>query len=192
MFTNILYIGDRMNNGIQITYPRTMYSKLNKIIEEKINKIISEYMDYAKKTIQENIAYSLNISHDEYSNNDYLSIVFYISMYTGKNYPDNRIITITYNTKNNKIVTIQNLEEQYPNILQLLSTESRKILSKNEKITDSTNLIEGTKVTSINFQNFAFAPMGLLIFFPSNQIAPYSSGSFKILIPYHKLQIPNN
>lgn len=178
-----------MNNGIQITYPRTKYLKLNQIIEEKIHKIISEYMGYAKEPIQDNITYTLNISHDEYSNNNYLSAVFYISIYTGGAHPDNRIITITYDIKNDKIITIEDLQEQYPNILQILSTESRKLLSENQKITDKNNLEEGTKPIPNNFLHFAFAPMGLLLFFPQYQIAPYSSGSFKILIPYQKLQI---
>lgn len=180
-----------MNNGIEINYPRTMYLKLNQTIKEKIQKIIGEYMDYAKEPIQGNITYTLNISHDEYSANNYLSVIFYISMYTGGAHPDNRINTITYDIKNDIIITIIDLEKQNPNILQLLSTKSKEILSQNKKITDQNMLIEGTKATPTNFENFAFSPMGLLVFFPRYQIAPYSSDCFKILIPYQKIHMAN-
>ena len=56
-----------MNNGIQVIYPRTKYSVLNQEIFSLIKKQIDTFMNFAKEAIQENIIYTLDISHDEYS-----------------------------------------------------------------------------------------------------------------------------
>ena len=85
-----------MNNGIQVIYPRTKYSVLNQEIFSLIKKQIDTFMNFAKEAIQENIIYTLDISHDEYSYKEYLSFVFYISSYTGGAHPEHIVSCIVY------------------------------------------------------------------------------------------------
>ena len=40
-----------------------------------------------------------------------------------------------------------------------------------------------------NFKNFAFTPNGFTVYFNRYQVAPYSYGSFYIIIPYSELNI---
>lgn len=173
-----------MNNGIQVSYPRTIYLKVNEACKECIETKIIDFMNYAKEPIQENFTYTLDVSYDDYSYNDYLSFVFYTSMYLGGAHPDNDIVTIVYDIKKNKLVTIKDLVEEKPDLLQILSKESREILKKNDKILDNDMLLSGTEANYDNFSNFAFTPMGLMLFFKNYQVAPYAAGSFKIIIPY--------
>lgn len=176
-----------MNNGIRIAYPRTKYLKLNLACTEIVRQYINEFMVYAKDPVQENFTYTLDISHDEYSYKDYLSIVFYISMYTGGAHPNNQIVTVSYDKQSDKIITINDLMKENSNLLSVLSEESRKILDTNPNIVDHSMLLEGTKPIAENFKLFAFTPTGLMIFFPQYQVAPYSSGSFKVVISYPAL-----
>ena len=157
-----------MNNGIQVIYPRTKYKNLNQAMCEVVQNRIIEFMNFAKEPIQENFTYTFDISHDEYTYQDYLSIVFYISSYTGGAHPEHLVF-------------------EKENLLSVLSEESRKILSSNPKITDSNLLLTGTSPDISNYQIFAFVPTGIMIYFPEYQIAPYSSGAFKIVVPYTKI-----
>ncbi len=178
-----------MNNGIQIAYPRTNDKKLGQVIYDVVYKKITEFMNMAKEPVQEQITYTLDMSHDEYEYSDYISIVFYSSMYTGGAHPKNEIITICYDKKKESIIDIEDLIRKNSALLEILSKESRRILSNNEKIVNAEMLINGTKPSKENFQNFAFTMTGLMLFFPSYQVASYSSAQFKIVIPYQNLKI---
>ena len=176
-----------MNNGIQIIYPRSKYLTLNQAMLEFLENMICEFMNYAKGPIQENFTYTLDISHDEYSFQDYLSVVFYVSFYTGGAHPEHRIVSLVYDISKDQMITMQDLVSEKENLLSILSEESRRILSSNPKITDSKLLVTGTSPDISNYQIFAFVPTGIMIYFPEYQIAPYSSGAFKIVIPYAKI-----
>lgn len=178
-----------MNNGIQIIYPRTKHLKLNEAFKNLIGKIVTEFMDTSKEATKENLIYTLNISHDEYSYKDYISVVFYVSTYTGSDKPNNLIYTITYDIKNDKLVEIEDILRQGPSIIDRISEESRKILSKNNNITNKKVFLDVTSSNPENFKNFAFTEMGLLIFFSWNQVISTSSGVLKIVIPYNKLDV---
>lgn len=178
-----------IKNEINISYPRTNYPILNREIGDKIKKLIDDFMDYAKEETTYNFTYTLDITYDEYGNENYLSYVFYTSTYTGGAHPDNQIFTINYDITKNKIVTIEDIIENESTLIYL-SDESRKILKKNEYFLKNKSsfemLIEGTTPTKENFKNFAYTENGLIIYFEQYQVAPYAAGSFKVLIPYKK------
>ena len=104
-----------MNNGIQVIYPRTKYKNLNQAMCEVVQNHIIEFMNFAKEPIQENFTYTFDISHDEYTYQDYLSIVFYISSYTGGAHPSHQIYSIVYDISNSYM----------KNFLRLISSVQR-------------------------------------------------------------------
>ena len=148
---------------IKIYYPYTSYNTLNKEIDEKINTYVQQLKDVAvNNKVQLNQYYTIDILYDSYSYQNYISYVFYVSIYTGGAHPNNTIWTITYDTNTDKIITIEELIEKNNNILNILSMESKNQLKKDKR-----------------FLN--------LIFFEQYQVAPYSYGKFEITIPYSKL-----
>lgn len=173
-----------MNNGIQIIYPRSCYKDLNNEVLSFIQRVILEFMESAKIPIQENIIYTLDISHDEYTYHDYLTYIFYVSSYTGGAHPNHFIYSIVYDTAANKIIKMDDLVNKEKKLLSILSKESRLILENNPKIVNKEMLLAGTSPDISNFKTFAFGPTGIMIYFPEYQVAPYSSGQFKIVIPY--------
>ncbi len=175
-----------MNNGIRVLYPRTSYGKLNQKFQQILLPKIEEFMEIAKEPVQENFPYMLDISHDEYHYQNYISTVFYISMEIGGAHPDHQIVTVVYDKKEDNFITIETLYQKDPNVLNYVSEESRRILLKNPKIENREMLFSGTEPNLDNFKYFTFTETGILFFFPQYQIAPYAAGMFKINIPYKK------
>lgn len=186
------------NNKINIDYPNEKYCKLNK----KINDIINEYrFDFINSLkdyyIQKNVIYELNISYEKYIYKDYISYVYKIEEYKGGAHPNYYIFTVIYNTKLDKIISINDLINENKNILNELSILSREELLNNYDIDiDNSNLKEmfynGTNPIISNFKNIAFTNEGMLIIFERYSIAPYYMGEFRIVIPYNKIDNFNN
>ena len=175
---------------ILVYYPETNYDLLNKEITKNIDAYINEFKNDIKGVdVQLNQFYTLNIFYNSYSYKDYISYVFHIEYYTGGAHPNHDIWTITYDKSKNKIIDINDLIKTNPNILNTLSSISRKELLYNKNIVNTNMMIEGTTPTIENFSNFVFSKDGLIIFFEYYQVAPYSSGEFQVKIPYDKLKL---
>jgi len=173
---------------IKVYYPEVSYSLLNDVIEERINDYILNFKNDIKDVdVQKNQYYTLSILYDSYSYQDYISYVFEIESYIGGAHPNHEIWTITYDIKNNSIVTIDDLIKTNSNFLEIASDISREELIINPGIVDVQMLMDGTSPKIDNFNKFAFSENGLLFFFPHYQVAPYSSGSFIVEIPYFKI-----
>ncbi len=181
---------------IRIYYPYTSYSVLNQEMEKFVQKQLQEFKQNMKKYPLTPLQfYTLDISYQTYIYKDYVTYVFEIFLDTGGAHPNTYIHSISYNRATDKIITIDTLNKQYPNILNILSLESRKSLMKSKKLKEVAteerkNMIdEGTAPTLDNFRNFAFTENGLTIFFENYQVAPYVYGSFEVTIPYSILKI---
>lgn len=173
---------------IKVYYPDTKYLKLDNTIDKKIGEIVSEFKnELTLNQVIPNFVSDLIITYDKYSYKDYLSYVFFIEYFTGGAHPNHEIWTITYDTKSDKIITIDDLINNNSNLLTKLSEYTRNELLHNPGITDVQMLIDGTKPEKDNFSNFAFSDDGYLVFFQYYQVAPYSSGSFVVKVPYSEL-----
>ncbi len=179
-----------MNNEVKvrITYPKTGYTLLNQNLIEQLNMVVQEFISYQKILAKQNICYTLHIKDEQYSYKDYISYVFYISIDTGGAHPNNIILTINYDRRNNEIITIDSMTKNNDHLLNDLCIESRKQLKSNKNIAqDQTSInmmLEGTKPEKNNFKNFIFGKDGLIVYFQQYQIAPYASGVFQTVIPY--------
>ncbi len=183
-----LDVQDEHQYKMRVYYPTTDYDILNKEIANKMSSYVSNFKkDIEGIEVQPNQYYTLIILYDQYQYQDYISYVFYIEIYNGGAHPNHEIWTITYDTKNGKIVTIDDLITTNSDILNIFSDVSRKQLITNPDIVDMAMMMEGTKPIKENFSNFAFSKRGILLFFPQYQVAPYSSGSFVVTVPYQQV-----
>lgn len=178
---------------IDIYYPVSNYQTLNNEVMKIINNYLNEFKQFVSdKDIQPNQYYTLNILYNKYEYSNYISYIFRISEYTGGAHPNNILSTIVYNKDCDKIVTIKELVKDNQSLLDILSTESRKILESNPIFKDNIireMLLNGTEPKLDNFKNFVFSKDGIIIFFEQYQIAPYSYGEFNVNIPYSKIGI---
>lgn len=177
------------NYEIKVDYPQTNYNTLNDVIKNKIDSYINDFKNNI--TDSQTSKYYLIINHDTYTYKEYSSYLFMSEYYTGGAHPNHDIWTIVFNTKNNKIITLNNLINYNKNILNIFSNYSREKLLYNKKIVDTSMMLEGTRPTENNFSRFVLTNDGIILFFDRYQVAPYSSGDFKILIPYKSIKNSN-
>lgn len=181
-------IRDDSKYKIRIYYPNTEYGLLNETIEDKMKQYVVDFKNNLDDSFQSSDSfYTLDITYDTYHYKDYFSYVFYIFFDVGGAHPSSLIWTICYDTKKDEILTLDNISSTYPNILQFFSQQVQNQLKTNERISDMGWMLEGTKPIPENYQNFVFSKNGIFVFFPPYQIAPYSSGTFQLLVPYDKI-----
>ena len=173
---------DKKNLDINIKIPNTDNYKLNKIINNEVNKYKLEFIKNAKDS-KLKTKYHLYIDYKEYKYGNYVSYVFFIEDFIGGAHPNHRIKSIVYDTLNNKVISIDDLISYNGNIINIISDYTRCILINNKDI-DVNMMYSGTSKVSDNFSNFVLTKEGLLIFFNRYQVAPYDKGEFEALIPY--------
>jgi len=173
-----------LQNKINVVFPKITYQDLAKEITKFLNQEITEFLIASEENYAIKIPGYLTITYDYYTYDSYDSYVFYIESFVFGAHPDHKIVSFTYDTLTNKIITIDTLLKKDPFILNYLSTNIRKQFANDKRIVDKNMFLEGTKPVSWNYQVFALTSRGILVFFPPYQIAPYSEGSFKNLVSY--------
>ena len=115
-----------------------------------------------------------------------LSILFNGSTFlAGATRPRENFITVNFNLKTGKEISLKDIFKKKVFYLQLLSEIAQTQLMKGMNSGADPNLITlGTGPTPRNFQNFNITPKGLLIQFEPNQVAPYQAGPQQVLVPY--------
>lgn len=173
-----------LQNKINVVFPKITYQTLAKEITKFLKQEITEFLTASEENYAIEIPGYLTITYDYYAYDSYDSYVFYIESFVFGAHPNHQIVSFTYDTLTNKMITIDTLLQKDPFILNYLSTNIRKQFANDKKIVDKNMLLEGTKPVPWNYQVFALTSRGILVFFPPYQIAPYSEGGFKKLVSY--------
>ena len=147
--------------------------KIESFVEEEKEKFLASIQD---ATVQKDIAYTLDISYENYSSKKYESFLFFTTIYTGGAHPYTPLWTVNYDKKEQKFVSIDTLINKEKNFLKKVSKSIQGDLLMNPKVINSAMLFAGTYPSKENFQNVIFTEKNLLFFFPPYQVAPYSSG----------------
>lgn len=181
-----------MLSKVRISYPRTEYVLLNQNLVEQLNMVIREFVEYEKVIAKQDLHYTLDIIDEQYQYEDYISYVFHISIYTGGAHPNSVILTVNYDRRGNQMITVNDIIKN-SDILNKVCIESRRQLQLNEVIGKDQNsvkmLMEGTSPHLNNFKNFIFDKEGIIVYFQQNQVAPYSSEIFQVVLPYQLFNV---
>jgi len=180
---NIQYVTEIHKNKEDVQIPNTKYELLKNEIHKQIAIYRNEFAELLTTDEQSNQEYTLFITYEEYTYNNYISYIFFIEMFAGGAHPNHKLFTITYDIENNKIFTFEDLQTKYPELLNRLSEYSRHLLIRDSRV-DIDMLDAGTEPKKDNFEHFVLTKEGIKIFFDRYQIAPYVSGQIDVVVPY--------
>lgn len=173
--------------------PVTNIKKLDQSINERYNKIISDFKTQTEdlNLIEDEKKFSLNINFTDYSyNNKYVSFIVQYSCDFGGAHSDNSIFTINYNISDSSFIDIDYLMSKNVDMLNLISKTAYESFKDKEEFKNNLDVLkQGTLPQKQNFQNFVLSENGIIVFFENYSIAPYYLGNFQVLIPYSKLSL---
>lgn len=167
-----------------------IYNKVSMTEEEEVNHLLSAKISEIKENffeklsdaeVQKNLSYTLYITNEIYSYKEYCSVVLFFEEYTGGAHPNTNLWTVVYDTKEHKIVDLEELIS-----LEDVSYQVRQSLLINPRIVDTLWMMEGTTLKKENFSHYVLTEKGILFYFPPYQVAPYSSGTLEVLVLWQK------
>lgn len=178
---------------INAFYPITKYETLN----NEVLKLVNSKMDMFKEDVEKSLeltdkVFTLDIKFNISSYNEFISIEFDIFYDFGGAHPNTYTETINYNSKEDKIVTIDDLMKKNDDLLNKLHDYFYNKLKENERLKQVYNermFEDGLRPIKENFKNFVFTKEGMIFIFNRYQIAPYVAGDFRELIIYDNINI---
>ena len=163
---------DTIKLDVPIHVTEQVKQKIESFVEEEKEKFLASIQD---ATVQKDITYTLDISYENYSSENYEAFLFFTTFYTAASHPNTTLWTVNYDKKEQKFVSIDTLINKEKDFLKKVSKSIQGDLVINPKVI-SAMLFAGTYPSKENFQNVIFTEKNLLFFFPPYQVAPYSSG----------------
>jgi hypothetical protein len=186
---------------INITYPSIKnQDNFNKLAKEIIDTELLEFKKNSvendkavKATDPENYAkypreYDLIISYDKGQIDEYVaSVVFEVYKFEGGAHGATYQIPLNYNFQNQAKISLEDFFGSQENYLQKISDFCRQdltnqIITKNGSI-EGVWIADGIAPMKENFSTFLINQEGVTFYFPPYQVAPYSFGKFKVIMP---------
>lgn len=202
VYNNIESIEDCTMDQIAVTddrycinafYPITKYETLNNEVLKLVNSKIDMFKEDVEKSLElTDKVFTLDIKFNISSYNEFISIEFDIFYDFGGAHPNTYTETINYNSKEDKIVTIDDLMKKNDDLLNKLHDYFYNKLKENERLKQVYNermFEDGLRPIKENFKNFVFTKEGMIFIFNRYQIAPYVAGDFRELIIYDNINI---
>ena len=178
------------NYYINVKYPYTIYSDVNEYINQEVQQNIKEFEGLFKGNEDVEERHFLDISFEMLETNKYLNFIFNIQKSIGGLHPESSIFTVSIDKETHKVITIQDLKKQYDNYLEKISDICYKKLKDLENIQEygAYALLElGTKGIDSNYSDFIVMNNAIEILFEHKKVAPYSLGTFKIIVSKNEL-----
>lgn len=188
----VFYEKDENKNYIvEINYP--------KVKSKQLLAYTDDYIKNKKKEFKEEISMEepLNSSKYEFKadykvtdNNNILGLHLNISEYTGGAHHVRYDKSYYYNKESDEIVSIKDFLEKDTSLDKLANLSYYYVMKysdDNNLNFDKEGVKEGLSFNLNNFEHFNFIDDGLEFIFPPYQIAYYTAGEIKIVIPYDEL-----
>lgn len=181
--------------NVHVTYPEYILSGqpiyvFNIAISAEIGKYVGNFIDEATQLMLFNERKSeLLGEHTTYTAfNRYITIKIDFYTYLGGIHPDHNILTTTFDTFSNSIISLNDLVGLTADKLKQLSLlAERALLEKYPDLNFAFNdptFRRGFAPKEENFQYWAITDHGFIFFFPEYQAAPYAAGTLSVEIPF--------
>jgi len=174
--------------SIQVEYPITHNSTVNRILEAFAREQIETFKEWAEdvEPLLEGRAYGLWLQFQTVEGpQNFVSFVFTLSLDTGGAHPNHVIVTKVFDFDTGAELGVSEVfaEEKLEPLSEFAASELITLLGA----TDSNSqewIREGSGAESINFEAFSLNKDGVAIYYSPYQVAPYALGAQVVLIPY--------
>lgn len=172
-------------------------AKFNQIVKNRVMKAVDEFRKGMLAQTAEDLKYLpqgtnnyIEVSYNvEAANDNFISLSFGDSEFTGGAHPNYASFTINYDLKNNRELKLADLFKPNSNYLKVISDYAVADLKKQLKeMTDDKWIKTGAGAKAENYQSWNLTDKGLLINFDPYQVAAYAAGPQEVLIPYDALK----
>ncbi len=160
----------------------------------EIKKIInSEIISYEAYDIEEVFGETKNSLYITYTpvfmgGGDIVSIRFNVSIYSGGAHPNSHSTTLTFDLKEGREITLEDLFLPGAEYLDGLSKASNEAVINYYKWLgedpDTDWVATGTEPDELSFKSFNLKPTGIELTFDPYHVGPYAAGTIIVTIPY--------
>ena len=165
---------------LNVTYP--VYNNLyaDSVISVFAKGLVKEFRSFTgDERISENWSNEMQVSYEEYfTEQGIVSVIFNIYQFTGGAHGNTFIKSINLNSENNKTLYLKDFVPQAD--FKKLQSIIRKKLA--DELDFDEFIDEGTAKWS-DFSSFAVTDTDIIFWFSPYQVAPYSYGVQKVIIP---------
>jgi len=180
---------------INVTYPEYLLSgqflnTFNTVISAEITGYVEQFIEAAGQLpLPDGLKSELKGRHFTYTAmRQFITVKMDLYPYLGGAHPNHDIVTVTFDSSANTIITLSDFLGAGSNYLKRLSTLVEKALF--EKYPElqfafkDPAFRQGFAPKEENFSYWTLTDDGLIIFFPEYQIAPYAAGTLDVIIPF--------
>lgn len=172
-------------------------AKFNQLVKAEVMKSLAvfkktmtaqtaEDLKYLPKGVNNYIDINYNV---ETANDDFISLQFGHSEYTGGAHPGYATSTLNFDVQNKRELKLADLFQPKSNYLKVISDYSIAELKKMVgDLSDDDWIKNGAGAKTENFQSWNITKKGLMFTFDPYQVAAYAAGSFTVIVPYDKLK----
>lgn len=190
LIKEVSIIKDEEKYYLKIDYPILYNSKIDNKIKTYVNNKQEEFMKIVNKD-KITHKYELLIQTEVHKNNDILYITVLNNTYTGGAHYIKDYYNLYYDIKEDKLIDITHFfkdDKSFNELYKLTHYYVKDYFDKNNKSFDENWIRKGTEPKLENYSYFTFTNQGIQIIFKPYQVAPYSEGEIKIIIPYDDLK----
>jgi hypothetical protein len=189
-FTDPNPIADSLNKYIQQTLCLTLQGDIYPSVQEFATHIFNEYKSFASDMPNFLTSWEYtSVCKINYENEKTISLVLDLYSYTGGAHGSYSVIVASFDKERAQPLLLDTILQSHSK--EKLVRIAEEIFRKDQNMSSTDDLEKfGFWFRNNKFylpENFSFTETGLFFFFNLYEIAPYSAGTFEVVVPYEKI-----
>ena len=179
---------------VSVDYPLELTQKSD-LVATTVDEVIKQSKDQIMQAVSGDFipgsgAYELDITYDTVTHSeDIYTLLLTIYQYTGGAHGGEAILPYTFDLKNNKVLTLDDIftnTDEALKIIEPLAQDAVKTAIGADMVQEDM-LTAGTAPTTDNYQFFSLDKDAITFYFQQYQVGPYVIGIQQVTIPFAQL-----
>ena len=171
---------------LAVEYPVYKNAFADTVISDHVKNMVNDFRSYTKQEdTSDEWGYEMEVSYEEFfAKPGIVSVVFNIYQFTGGAHGNTFIASDVLDTQNNRVLKLKDIIAQadFKKLQEFVRKNLKRQLDFHEFINDGTEKWN-------DFSSFAVTDSTIIFWFSPYQVAPYSYGIQKVVVPKNVLGI---